>query len=97
MIGLLGAFGVAAAYGLVLLIVNSANILALIGMSLFLAIGLEPAVAWLTRHRFRRGLAVSIVTIVVLRSSPGSSRPRFRRWSGQIESFVHESRTTSRK
>lgn len=88
MIGMLGTFGVAVAYGLVLLIVHSATIMALIGMSLFLAIGLEPAVAWLTRHRFRRGLAVSVVTIVVLLVIAGFLAAAIPPLVGQVESFV---------
>jgi predicted PurR-regulated permease PerM len=66
MIGLLGAAGVAVTYGIVHLIVVAASILALIGLSLFLAVGLEPAVTWLMRFRLPRAVAVVIVALVVV-------------------------------
>jgi predicted PurR-regulated permease PerM len=66
MIGLAGAAGVAVTYGIVELIVNLESILVLIGLALFLAVGLQPAVAWLARWRLPRWLAVVIVFLVVL-------------------------------
>src|SRR6185369_15531295 len=66
MIGLLGAAGVAVTYALVQLLAVAGSILALIGLSLFLAVGLEPAVAWLTRHRLPRPLAVAIVVVIIV-------------------------------
>jgi predicted PurR-regulated permease PerM len=35
----------------------------LIGQALFIAIGLEPAVAWLVRHGLRRWAAVTLVSV----------------------------------
>ena len=90
MIALLATFGVAAAYGIVLLIVNSANILALIGVALFLAVGLEPMVAWLTRHRIRRGLAVAIVTVLVLGTIAGFLAAAIPPLVSQIDGFVKD-------
>ncbi|WP_442874431.1 AI-2E family transporter [Amycolatopsis sp. NBC_00438] len=60
------AAGVAVTYGLVRIVVGLQDVLVLVGLALFLAIGLEPAVAWLTRHRFPRWLAVTTVFVVAL-------------------------------
>ncbi|HEY2795889.1 MAG TPA: AI-2E family transporter [Micromonosporaceae bacterium] len=87
-IGMLAAAGVAVTYGVVELIVSAANILALIGLSLFLAIGLEPAVAWLTRHRVRRGGAVAIVAVVVLVVMGGFLAAAIPPLIAQVEAFV---------
>jgi predicted PurR-regulated permease PerM len=63
--GLLGAAGVAVTYGLVQLLIASREVLILIGLALFLAIGLEPAVRQL--HRWLpRWLAVTTVILVLL-------------------------------
>jgi len=64
-VGLLGAAGVAVTYGAVQLIVASSQVLVLIGVALFLAIGLEPAVRFLARF-LPRGLAVTTVVVVML-------------------------------
>jgi predicted PurR-regulated permease PerM len=66
LIGMSGAAGVAVIYALVQIIAGLQDVLVLIGLALFLAIGLEPAVAWLTRHRFPRWLAVTTVFVVGL-------------------------------
>lgn len=89
MIGLLGAAGVAVTYAAVHMIVISASILALIGLSLFLAIGLEPAVAWLTRWRINRALAVTIVAIAVIGIVGGFLTAAIPPLVAQIENFTH--------
>ena len=66
MIGVAATAGVAVTYGLVLAIVQVADVLILLGLALFLAIGLEPGVSWLVRKRFPRWLAVLTVFVVVL-------------------------------
>jgi predicted PurR-regulated permease PerM len=63
--GLLGAAGVAVTYGLVQLLIASREVLILIGLSLFLAIGLEPAVRQLNRW-MPRWLAVTAVILAML-------------------------------
>src|SRR5262249_33826484 len=65
-IGMMAAAGVAVTYGLVLLVVGVRDILLLVGLSMFLAVGLEPAVSWLVRHGFRRGWAVLAVFLAGL-------------------------------
>jgi predicted PurR-regulated permease PerM len=64
LIGMAAAAGVAATYGLVLVIVGLREILILLGLALFIAIGLEPLVSWLVNHRFPRWLAVTTVFVV---------------------------------
>ncbi|HJP74003.1 MAG TPA: AI-2E family transporter [Pseudonocardiaceae bacterium] len=66
LIGLTAAAGVAVTYGIVELIINLESILVLIGLALFIAVGLEPAVAWLIRRHLPRWLAVLIVFFAVL-------------------------------
>src|SRR5207244_2651779 len=47
LVGLLGAAGVLTTYGIVQMLLAASSVLVLIGLSMFLAIGLEPAVRWL--------------------------------------------------
>ena len=65
-IGLTGALGVALAYLILRVVFDAGQVLTLIGLSLFLAVGLDPAVVWLTRHRLPRWSAVLIVILVIL-------------------------------
>jgi predicted PurR-regulated permease PerM len=64
-VGMAAAAGVAVTIGVVELIIHAWSVLVLIGLALFLAAGLDPAVTWLTRHGLRRWQAV-LVTLVVL-------------------------------
>ena len=61
MIGMLAAFGVAVAYGLIELIIGARSVLIIIGLALFVAAGLDPVVGWLVRHRMPRWAAVLVV------------------------------------
>jgi predicted PurR-regulated permease PerM len=65
-IGMAGAAGVAVTIGLVELIIKARSVLVLIGLALFIAIGLDPVVNWLTRRRVPRWAAVIIVLLGVL-------------------------------
>jgi predicted PurR-regulated permease PerM len=62
-IGLFGALGVGVAYGLFQLLVSARDVLTLIGLAAFLAIGLNPAVEWLVRRRLPRWAAVLSVLL----------------------------------
>jgi predicted PurR-regulated permease PerM len=64
-IGLLGAAGVATTYALAELVLAARDVLVLVGLALFLAIGLDPAVRWLQR-RMPRWAAVTAVTLAML-------------------------------
>ena len=66
-IGLMGALGVLTAIVLFRILANVGSVLELIGLALFLAIGLDPAVVWLTRRtRMPRWVAVVVVVLVAL-------------------------------
>jgi predicted PurR-regulated permease PerM len=60
-IGMTAAAGVAVTYGLVELVIRARSVLVLIGLALFIAAGLDPAVSWLTRYRLPRWTAVLAV------------------------------------
>lgn len=64
--GLTGALGVAVAYLFLRAVIDVGSVLIYLGVALFLAVGLDPIVAWLTRHGIRRGLAVLVLVIIVL-------------------------------
>ncbi|MGH3779300.1 MAG: AI-2E family transporter, partial [Pseudonocardiaceae bacterium] len=65
-IGMSAAAGVAVTIGVVAMIVTVRDVLLLIGVALFVAIGLEPAVSVLARHRFPRWAAVTTVLVAGL-------------------------------
>lgn len=65
-IGMAGAAGVAVTVLAAEMIVVARETLLLIGLALFIAIGLEPAVSWLVRHRVPRAAAVLAVFLAVL-------------------------------
>ncbi len=70
-IGMAAAAGVAVTYGLIQVVVGAEQILVLIGLALFLAIGMEPAVSWLANHRFPRWLAVTTVFVIAFAAVGG--------------------------
>ena len=65
-VGMLGAAGVAATYLLAQIVVTAQDMLVLIGLAWFIAIGLEPAVSWLVGRRLPRWAAVTAVFAGVL-------------------------------
>ncbi|MFI5783346.1 AI-2E family transporter [Nocardia sp. NPDC051570] len=66
MIGMAGAAGVAVTYGAIQTVLAAGEVLVLITIALFLAIGLEPAVSWLVRPWFPRWAAVTAVFVVAI-------------------------------
>lgn len=65
-VGLFGGLGVLVAVGIGATIGNLATILTYVGAALFLALGLDPVVSWLERHKFARPLAIVTVLVGVL-------------------------------
>lgn len=65
-IGFVGGAGVLVAYVTYLAADSIRSTLVIIAVAALLAIGLDPAVSWLTRHKVRRGWAVTIVFLVLL-------------------------------
>ncbi|MGY4099920.1 AI-2E family transporter [Nocardia sp. R16R-3T] len=66
MIGMAGAAGVAVTYGAIQALIAVSQVLVLITVALFLAIGLEPVVSWLVRPWFPRWAAVTAVFLVAI-------------------------------
>ncbi|ASW53913.1 AI-2E family transporter [Plantactinospora sp. KBS50] len=89
LIGLLGAAGVATTYGGIELLSAGREVLVLIGLALFLAIGLDPPVRLLTR-RMPRGLAIGVVTAGMLAVAAGFLTAAIPPLVGQTEQFVRE-------
>lgn len=65
-VGLIGALGVGLAMLLMTMVGSLATVLTYIGVAFFLALGLDPAVKWLGRHRFPQWAAILTVVIVFL-------------------------------
>ena len=65
-VGLVGGLGVLVAYGLVQSLVRVSQVLTLLAVALFLALGLDPIVRWLERRGLSRGFAVLVVFIAVI-------------------------------
>ncbi len=65
-IGLLGGLGVLVALAIGAAITTLSTILTYIGAALFLALGIDPAVSWLERHRFPRWAAILTVIVGIL-------------------------------
>jgi AI-2E family transporter len=85
--GMSAAGGVAVTAGLVAMIITVRGILVLIGLALFLAIGLEPAVSVLARRWLPRWAAVVTVIVLVLAVIGGfvaAAIPPLARQAGQF-------------
>src|SRR4051794_28071421 len=65
-IGMFGAAGVAVTYFTIQLLGDARGVLILIGLAVFLAIGIEPAVALLVRKGLPRWAGVVITLLVIL-------------------------------
>lgn len=65
-IGFFLAIGAMAAYGLVMAFVNLHTVVVLMLLSFAIALGLNPAVTWLHKHGFRRGIAVLFVALAAI-------------------------------
>ncbi len=65
-LGLFGGLGVLVAVGIGAAVGTLATIITYIGAAIFLALGLDPAVSWLEKHRFPRWLAILTVLTFVL-------------------------------
>lgn len=64
--GFMGAIGVLVAVALAQAVLIVQSVLSLVVLALFLALGLNPAVEFLTRRRVPRGIAVTVVTLGLL-------------------------------
>ena len=90
MIGMTAAFGVAVTYGLVEVFIRARVVLVLIGLALFIAVGLDPVVGWLVRHRVPRWAAVVTViacTLAVIAAFLAAAIPPL---TAQATALAHE-------
>lgn len=88
-VGLTGAAGVAVTYALIQAVLTAGQALMLIAVALFLAIGLEPAVSWLVRHRLPRWAAVTLVLLLVLGLIAGFLAAVISPLASQAGAFAH--------
>ena len=65
-VAFVATFGVAAAYVLLKAVVAARQVLVLILIAGFLAVGLDPAVRWLVRRGLRRSFAVLLIVLAAL-------------------------------
>ncbi|HAM27343.1 MAG TPA: AI-2E family transporter [Microbacteriaceae bacterium] len=65
-LGLLGGLGVLVAMAIGGAITTLSTILTYIGAALFLALGIDPAVSWLEKHRFPRWAAILTVLLGII-------------------------------
>jgi predicted PurR-regulated permease PerM len=64
--GFYATIGALVAIGLAMALISLKSILLIVVLSLFIALGLNPMVEWLTKHKLPRGLAVVAVMLGVL-------------------------------
>jgi predicted PurR-regulated permease PerM len=65
-LGLFGGLGVLVALAIGGAVTTLATIITYIGAALFIALGIDPAVSWLERHKFPRWLAILTVLVAIL-------------------------------
>jgi predicted PurR-regulated permease PerM len=89
-VGMAAAAGVAVTYGLVELLIRARSVLVIIGLALFIAAGLDPAVNWLTRRRLPRPAAVIVILLVVAVVVAGFVAAAVPPLTAQVTALVHE-------
>jgi len=65
-VGLLASLGAATAFAIVWFVMAAAQILTLLGLAFFIAVGLDPAVTWLARKVMPRWAALALVVVAML-------------------------------
>jgi predicted PurR-regulated permease PerM len=89
-VGMTAAAGVAVTYGVVQLIIAVREVLLLIGLAFFVAMGFEPAVSWLVRHRMPRWAAVSCVVLIAVGMVAGFLAAAIPALSAQTGQFTQQ-------
>ena len=94
------SMGVALAYVLVRMVFDAGQVITLVGLALFLAVGLDPAVVWLTDRRVPRWAAVIIVVTALLGfvaafavAAVGPITHEIRQLSVSVPRYVHDVKT----
>ena len=85
---MMGAAGVAVTVSLVGVVIAARSILVLIGLALFVAVGLEPVVAWLARRGLPRWAAVTVVCLGLLAVVGGFLAAAIPALTAQASAFV---------
>jgi predicted PurR-regulated permease PerM len=88
-VGMAAAAGVAVTYCLAELVIRARGVLILIGLALFIAAGLEPAVAWLTRRLLPRWAAVSVILLAAAAVVGGFVAAAIPPLSAQVAALSH--------
>jgi len=89
-IGLTGAAGVAIMVLLADVVITAKNTLVLIGLALFIAIGLDPAVTWLVHRRLPRWAAVFVVCLTGVGAVAGFLAVAIPQLATQAVAFVQQ-------
>jgi predicted PurR-regulated permease PerM len=89
-VGMMAAAGVAVTYGLVELLIRARSVLVLIGLALFIAAGLDPAVSWLTRRRLPRWSAVIVILLIAAGVAAGFMAAAIPPLTTQVTALIHE-------
>ncbi|WP_431277003.1 AI-2E family transporter [Leifsonia poae] len=70
-VGLIGTLGVGLGVLILMSVVNLATIITYIGAALFIALGIEPMISFLERHKFPRWAALLLTLVVILGALAG--------------------------
>jgi len=89
-VGMAAAAGVAVTYGLAELVIRARSVLVLIGLALFIAAGLDPAVSWLTRYRLPRWSAVVVILLAAAGVVAGFVAAAIPPLTTQVTALAHE-------
>ena len=89
-VGMTATAGVAVTAGVIELLLRAGSILTLIGMALFIAIGLDPVVSWLAGRRVPRWLAVIVTLLGVLAVAAAFLALAIPRITGEATALVHQ-------
>lgn len=88
-IGMTAAAGVAVTYAAAELVLRARGILILIGLALFIAAGLDRAVAWLVRRGWPRPVAVAAVLLLCVGAVAGFIGAAIPPLAGQVTALAH--------
>ena len=88
LIAVTASVGVAVTYGAIELLALAGHVLVLIGVALFLAVGMDPAVSWLVTKRLPRWSAVLTVLLIVVGAVAGFVLAAVPAISGQVRQLV---------
>jgi predicted PurR-regulated permease PerM len=89
-IGMSATAGVAVTFGIVELIVRARSVLVLIGLSLFIAAGIDPLVSWLCKKGLPRWAAVLTIVLALLALGGGFIAAAVPPLASQTTALLHD-------